>query len=205
MASARSGILIVLSAPSGAGKSTLIQRVRADGEFVYSVSCTTRPPRPGEKDGEAYWFLAEEDFRRRVQDGFFLEYAKVHGHFYGTSIAFVKEQLAAGRDLLLDLDVQGAAQIRACPDPSVQRALATVFLTTPTFAELERRLRTRATDSEETIRRRLRNAAGEMAHWREYDYAILSGTPEKDARAFRAVADAERHRVSRIHPSSIWS
>jgi guanylate kinase len=205
MSPSRSGILIVLSAPSGAGKSTLINRVRASGEFVYSVSCTTRPPRVGEKDGEAYWFLSDATFQERIRAGHFLEHAVVHGYRYGTPLAFVKENLAAGRDLLLDLDVQGAAQIRACLDAAVQRGLATVFLTTPTFPELERRLRHRATDSEDTIQRRLRNASEEMSHWREYDYAILSGTGKQDEHAFRAIVEAERLRSSRINPASIWS
>lgn len=205
MAPSRSGVLIVLSAPSGAGKSTLINRVRASGEFVYSVSCTTRPPRTGEKDGEAYWFLSDAAFEERVRAGHFLEHAVVHGHHYGTPIAFVKEHLAAGRDLLLDLDVQGAAQIRACADAAVRRGLVTVFLTPPTFVELERRLRHRATDSEETIQRRLRNASEEMSHWREYEYAILSGTAEEDERAFRAIVGAERLRSCRVNPASIWS
>lgn len=205
MAPSRSGILIVLSAPSGAGKSTLINRVRASGEFVYSVSCTTRPPRKGEKDGEAYSFLDDATFEERARQGYFLEHAVVHGHRYGTPIAFVRENLAAGRDLLLDLDVQGAAQIRACADPAVRRGLATVFLTPPTFPELERRLRHRATDSEESIQRRLRNASEEMSHWREYDYAILSGTAEEDERAFRCIVEAERRRSSRVNPASIWS
>jgi guanylate kinase len=205
MAPSRSGILVVISAPSGAGKSTLIQRARAGGGFAYSVSCTTRPPRAGEKDGEAYTFLSDAVFQRRAREGDFLEHAVVHGHRYGTPLSFVKENLAAGRDLLLDLDVQGTAQIRACPDPSVRRALVTVFLTTATFEELERRLRKRATDSEETIRRRLENAAGEMAHWQEYDYAILSGSAEEDERAFRAIVEAERQRTSRINPATIWS
>lgn len=204
MAISREGVLLVLSAPSGAGKSTLIQRARAEGGFAYSVSCTTRLPRPGEKDGEAYWFLSEAAFEERVAAGDFLEHAVVHGHRYGTPLAFVRENLAAGHDLLLDVDVQGAEQIRACPDPAVRRALATVFLTTPTFAELERRLRARGADSEETIRRRLRNAEGEMARWRAYDYAILSGTPDEDERALRAILEAERRRVARIQTPAIW-
>lgn len=205
MLPSRSGILIVLSAPSGAGKSTLINRVRASGEFVYSVSCTTRPPRAGEKDGEAYWFLDDETFQNRIREGHFLEHALVHGHRYGTPLTFVKNNLSMGRDLLLDLDVQGAAQIRACADLEVRRGLVTVFLTTPTFPELERRLRHRATDSEETIQRRLRNASEEMSHWRKYDYAILSGTAEEDECAFRAIVEAERLRSSRVNPASIWS
>ncbi len=194
----RSGILFVVSAPSGAGKSTLCENLRKTPDFFYSVSCTTRPPRHGEQNGVDYWFVSEEDFRKKADDGSFLEHATVHGHRYGTPIQPVEDALAAGRDILLDIDVQGAAQIRANTSAVIRDALVDVFLMPPVFSELERRLRKRATDDEATIQRRLQAAKGEMTRWREYDYVILSGSVEEDLQKFRSVIMAERYRAHRL-------
>ncbi len=194
----RTGILFVVSAPSGAGKTTLCDNVRRSPNFVYSVSCTTRLPRPHEVDGQDYWFVTETEFEKRVNDGHFLEHAVVHGHRYGTPIGPVKQALASGNDILLDIDVQGATQIRSNPSPAIREALADIFLMTSTFAELERRLRKRATDDEASILRRLKAAREEMHHWREYQYVILSGSMEEDLQKFRAIMKSESYRARRL-------
>ncbi|MBI4028125.1 MAG: guanylate kinase [Verrucomicrobia bacterium] len=194
----RSGILFVLSAPSGAGKTTLCDSMRKTPDFFYSVSCTTRAPRRGEEDAKDYYFLTEAEFRRRIGRGFFLEHARVHGFRYGTPIQAVKDALVRGLDILLDIDVQGARQIRTNTDAAIRTALVDVFLMPPTFAELEQRLRKRATDDEASIRRRLSTAREEMRHWREYDYVILSGSVEEDVQKFRAITRAERYRATRL-------
>ena len=194
----RTGILFVVSAPSGAGKTTLCDSLRMTPDFVYSISCTTRPPRHGEVDGEDYWFIDEAVFEKRVKEGFFLEHATVHGKRYGTPIQPIKDALARGQDILLDIDVQGADQIRANEDRAICSALVGVFLMTATFAELERRLRKRATDDEAAIQNRLSVARQEMSHWKKYDYVILSGSMEEDLTKFRAVMKAESYRTSRL-------
>ncbi len=174
---ARLGILLVVSGPSGAGKSTVIAALRRHlPELRFSVSCTTRPPRPGEQDGADYHFLSPEDFAARLAADAFLEHAEVHAHRYGTLRNEVAPRLEAGEDVLLDIDVQGARQIaaRAARDPLVGRCLERVFLAPPSLTVLERRLRTRATDSDETIRRRLANARLEMTAWREYDFLVVN-------------------------------
>jgi guanylate kinase len=193
----RHGILFVVSAPSGAGKSTLLNALRPGADFIYSVSCTTRPPRPGEIDGEDYRFLSREDFERRIAAGEFLEHALVHGQYYGTRRDLVFANLEAGRDVLLDIDVQGASAIRS--DGSAMREmLADVFLMPPSFAELRHRLVKRGTESGEQIDIRLRNAASEMERWRDYRYTIISGSVEEDLQKFRAIMRAERYLSRRM-------
>lgn len=194
----RSGILFVLSAPSGAGKTTLTTSLRQKPDFVYAVSCTTRPPRRGETEGEDYFFLAEDDFRTRAEAGDFLEYAEVHGRFYGTLKSTVVENLVQGVDVLVDIDTQGAAMIRNCNDPFIADALADVFIMPPSLEELERRLTKRGTESPSQIQTRIENAAAEMEHWRLYRYTIISGSMEEDIEKFRAVMRAERYLSRRL-------
>jgi guanylate kinase len=194
----RQGILFVLSAPSAAGKTTLITGLRRTPDFTFSVSCTTRPPRIGETHGREYYFVSPEEFARRVADQAFLEHASVHGHQYGTLRAETLQHLQAGRDVLLDIDIDGARQIRASSDAFIQSSVVDVFIMPPTTVELERRLRHRATESEEQIQLRLANAREEMKAWREYRYTILSGTPEEDLDRFRSIMKAERTRSSRL-------
>jgi guanylate kinase len=194
----RTGILFVLSAPSGAGKTTLISSLRQKPDFVYSVSCTTRPPRRGEVDGEDYFFLTEEQFEERAAHGDFLEHARVHGHLYGTPKSTVVGHLQRGVDVLLDIDTLGAAEVRANPDPFIQGAIADVFIMPPGLDELGRRLRKRGTEGEEQIATRLRNAAAEMSKWREYRYTIISGSMEEDIEKFRGVMRAERYLSRRL-------
>ena len=188
----RSGILFVLSAPSGVGKTTLTAELRKSQDFVYSVSCTTRAPRPGETHGTDYFFLTPDAFRSHIASGDFLEYAEVHGNFYGTLKSTVTESLISGADILLDIDTAGAADIRACDDPVISNALADIFLMPPSFEELERRLRGRGTEDEDQLAIRLLNAASEMEHWPKYRYTLVSGTREEDLNNFRSIMRAER-------------
>jgi guanylate kinase len=194
----RTGILFVISAPSGAGKTTLISSLRQKPDFVYSVSCTTRKPRPGEVDGEDYHFLSEEKFQTHIAKGDFLEHAEVHGRHYGTLKSTVVSHLERGVDVLIDVDTLGAASIRHCPDHFIQNALADVFIMPPGLEELGRRLRKRGTESEEQITTRLHNAAAEMEKWREYRYTLISGSMEEDIEKFRAIMRAERYLSRRL-------
>src|SRR5438094_7968267 len=171
----RHGILFVISAPSGAGKTTLVEALRQTVNLFYSVSCTTRPPRSGEIDGEHYQFLSTADFRARLEAGDFLEHAQVHGDFYGTLREPVLTNLKKGVDVLIDIDTQGAATIRSCEDPIIRQALTDVFIMPPNLDELRRRLRKRGTETEKQINRRLKTAAREMELWRDYRYTIISG------------------------------
>ena len=189
----RQGILFVISAPSGAGKTTLCMALRQTPDFVYSVSCTTRAPRPGEIEGEDYHFLTAEQFREHAGAGDFLEYAEVHGNSYGTLRENVLVHLRRGVDVLIDIDTQGAATIRASADTMIGDALADVFIMPPSRDELRRRLVKRGTETPEQIERRLGNAAREVARWRDYRYTIISGSVEEDLSKFRAIMRAERY------------
>ena len=193
----RRGILFVVSAPSGAGKSTLLNAIRPDADFIYSVSCTTRPPRAGEVEGEDYHFLSGDDFARRVAAREFIEHAAVHGHEYGTLRETVMAQIEHGVDVMIDIDVQGAAQIRAQSGP-IAEALADVFIMPPSLDELRRRLLKRGTESPEQIELRLANASEEMEAWRDYRYTIISGSTEEDLGKFRAIMRAERYLSRRM-------
>lgn len=194
----RTGILFVISAPSGAGKTTLCTALRQKPDFVWSVSCTTRPPRTGEVDGEDYHFLSRGEFERRRGAGEFLEHAEVHGNHYGTLKGPVVENLRNGIDVLLDIDTRGAANIRACGDPVILGALADVFIMPPDLGELRRRLLRRGTETPEQVEVRMRNAALEMECWRDYRYTIISGSMEENIEKFRAVMRAERYLSSRM-------
>lgn len=189
----RHGILFVISAPSGSGKTTLCTALRQTPDFVYSVSCTTRAPRPGEIDGEDYHFLSVEQFAAHAAAGDFLEHAEVHGNFYGTLRENVLKHLRAGVDVLIDIDTKGAATIRDSTDAVVQGALSDVFIMPPSREELRRRLTKRGTETPEQVERRLSDAAREMARWRDYRYTIISGSVEEDLSKFRAIMKAERY------------
>ncbi|TFE69657.1 guanylate kinase [Methylacidiphilum sp. Yel] len=194
----REGILFVISAPSGAGKSTLCTNLRKSPDFIFSISCTTRPPRVGEVDGEDYFFLTEEEFLKKLSAQEFLEHAKVHGHYYGTLKSTVINALRNGTDVLLDIDVQGARQIRQSNDPLLRNALVDVFIMPPTIEELERRLRKRGTETEEELAIRLTAAKEEMKLWPEFKYTILSSSMEEDLIKFRAIMRAERYLSRRL-------
>lgn len=191
--------MFVVSAPSGAGKTTLVDALRQTPDFVYSVSCTTRPARGGEIDGEDYHFINDADFREKIQTGEFLEFAQVHGHHhYGTLRAPIVNNLKNGIDVLIDIDTQGAATIRNCGDEFVQSCLADVFIMPPNLDELRKRLTKRGTETGEQIERRLTTAAAEMEHWREYRYTIISKSMEEDLQKFRHIMGAERYLSRRL-------
>lgn len=168
--------LIVLSAPSGTGKTTLCSRLlREIPELVLSISTTTRAPRGAEKDGTAYFFVSKDEFKKKIADERFAEWAEVHGNFYGTTKDFVESTFSRGKSLLLDIDVQGAAELhRSYPKETVR-----IFLRPPSMAELERRLRARATDSEESIQKRLLAAAEEMNHMERFDHVVVNDDLER--------------------------
>lgn len=193
----RHGILFVLSAPSGAGKSTLVNRLREKPDFAYSVSCTTRAPRDGEVDGRDYHFLNREDFEKKIANGEFIEYAEVHGNFYGTLRKNILAHLANSEDVLLDIDVQGAAMIRSDSHENIRTARTDIFLMPSDMKTLEQRLRGRATETDEQIALRLHNAVSEMKTWRDYRYTLISDTREEDFLTFRAIMRAERNRSRR--------
>lgn len=194
-------LLLIVSAPSGAGKTTLCKRLlAANPGMVYSVSCTTRPPRNGERDGVDYTFLPEPAFLARAQEGLFLEHARVHGHWYGTLTAPVRAALGAGSDVLMDIDVQGAAQIRAAvarlpESDALRRAYADVFVYPPSLDELRRRLVERGKDAPETVERRLRQAGAEMTAGGDYRYALVNDDLDRAFGVLEAIVTAERHRT----------
>jgi guanylate kinase len=189
------GKLFILSAPSGAGKTTLLKRVMADlPGLAFSVSHTTRLPRTGEVDGVDYHFVSRAQFEAMRDQGVFLEWAEVHGNLYGTSRPAVLAQLATGLDVILDIDVQGAAILRE----SAAIPAASLFISPPSLSELERRLRGRETDSEETILLRLKNARQEMQAAVNYEYLIINDHLEQAIDTLRAIVIAERSRGHRL-------
>jgi len=188
------GAILVLSGPSGAGKSTIINAASEEiGEYYFSISTTTRKPRVGEKDGVDYFFVSKESFEEDIKAGNFLEYAKVHDNYYGTSLKPVKEALDAGKLVIFDIDIQGHRLVRAKMDDITTSA----FITPPTLNELEARLRTRCTDDEAVILRRIENAKEEIRAVGEYDFTIINDTVEEAARKFVIVAKAARLKQSR--------
>jgi len=189
------GKLFVISAPSGAGKTTLLKKVMgAIPGLVFSISHTTRKPRPGEVDGVDYYFVSPADFQRMITEGLFLEYAEVHDNQYGTSFAAIDQQLKAGLDVILDIDVQGAAILRRKGRPAATH----IFISPPDLVELERRLRGRGTESEATIRVRLKNAATEMNAADEYEYLVINDSLEEAANLLSSIILAERARMHRL-------
>ena len=192
------GFLLVISGPSGAGKGTLVDRlVSARSECVFSISSTTRPRRGSEVDGVQYEFLTRDEFERRRSAGTFLEWAEVHGQLYGTPARFVDENVRAGRVVVLDVDVQGGASVRRARPDAVS-----VFVYPPSIDALRQRLLKRATDSAEVVERRLHDAPGELAQYREYDYLVLNDDLEHAVLHLTNIVDAERARVRRLNTDS---
>lgn len=185
----RRGLLVVLSSPSGAGKSTLTRKLLAEDEHMsMSVSATTRSPRPGEIDGKHYFFISKDKFGSMIDQGEFLEHAKVFDNYYGTPSAPVEEALESGRDVLFDIDWQGAQQLtQAAADDLVR-----VFILPPDMRELERRLRTRAQDSDDVIAKRMAKSEAEISHWAEYDYVIVNRDIDAAMDELRMIIAAER-------------
>lgn len=194
------GLLLIVSAPSGAGKTTVCEGVLAlNPNCIRAVTCTTRAPREGEKDGVDYYFLEAADFLKRVQAGNFLEHATVYGNSYGTLKSEILAKLRQGRDVLLSVDVQGASAIRerGRTDPELQKSLVTIFIAPASIAVLEDRLRKRNTDSEQAIQKRLGVAKQELSHWKHFDYLVLSETIERDLERVQAIITAEKLRQFR--------
>lgn len=195
----RQGLLLVLSGPAGAGKSTVLRTVvESDPALRFSVSCTTRPAREDEVDGIDYHFLSDDEFAGKLEAGEFLEHAGVHKWRYGTLRASVVDLIEEGVDVIMDIDVQGAEQIRACSEPLISRTHVDIFMMPADTAELERRLRARGSEDEETFRLRMKNALAELKHWRHYTYRILSSSREADYESFVNILRAERLRVARF-------
>jgi guanylate kinase len=191
---ARRGLMLVLSSPSGAGKSTIAKALLAqDGELSMSVSVTTRPPRPGEQHGRDYLFIDRESFAAMIAEGALLEYANVFGNCYGSPRGPVEDTLAAGRDVLFDVDWHGTQQLRQ----NARTDLVSIFILPPVRAELERRLRARAQDPEEVVARRMAKAADEMSHWAEYDYIVVNREIATAVAEVKAILAAERLRRER--------
>ena len=191
----RTGLLVILSSPSGAGKSTLARRLMAwDDSLGFSVSATTRPPRPGEIDGQHYHFTTADEFRDLVARDQMLEHAEVFGNLYGSPRAPVEAAMKAGRDTLFDVDWQGGQQIR---NSALGKHVVSIFVLPPSLPELERRLRSRGQDSDEVIAGRMAKSRAEISHWAEYDYVLINDDLDKAEADLRAILTAERLRRDR--------
>ena len=192
---ARRGLMLVLSSPSGAGKTTIARKLlEQDLGIEISVSHTTRKMRKGERDGQDYHFVSHDTFTKMRDHGEFLEWAVVFDNYYGTTRKPVEEALAAGRDVLFDVDWQGAASLR----DKARDDVVTVFILPPTAADLEQRLNVRAQDPPEIVRRRMLGASNEIQHWTEYDYVVVNYDIDRSVAAIRAVLTAERLRRTRL-------
>ena len=191
---ARRGLLIILSSPSGAGKSTLAARLRAwDSTLNFSVSATTRAPRPGEEHGREYYFHSREEFQDMVAKGDMLEHAEVFGNYYGSPKGPVEEAINAGRDVLFDIDWQGGQQVRAS---ALGKHVLSIFILPPSIPELERRLYSRAQDSKEVIDGRMSKSRDEISHWPEYDYVLVNEDLDETEARLKTIVAAERLRLS---------
>lgn len=191
----RKGLLLILSSPSGAGKSTLTRMLMAwDGSMRFSVSATTRAPRPGEQDGREYFFRSRPEFEAMVAEGQMLEHAEVFGNFYGTPRGPVEANMRDGRDTVFDIDWQGGQQIR---NSALGRDVVSIFVLPPSIAELDRRLRSRGQDSDEVIAGRMAKSRDEISHWAEYDYVLVNEDLEATFERLQTILEAERMRRDR--------
>ena len=191
----RRGLLIILSSPSGAGKSTLAKRLRAwDPDIRFSVSATTRPPRPGEVEGKDYYFVSQDNFRRWVKEGELLEHARVFENYYGSPREPVQKAIDIGQDVLFDIDWQGAQQIATS---ALKSQVLSIFILPPSIRELRRRLVQRGQDSAEVIEGRMAKSWDEISHWEGYDYVLVNSDVTKTLDNLRAIITAERLRLSR--------
>ena len=186
------GILVILSSPSGAGKTSIARAlVEENKNFLFSVSATTRKSRPGEVNGREYHFLTVDEFRERINDGQFLEHAKVFGNLYGTPLEPVMESINDGKDLIFDVDWQGGKQIRSS---SLSKFVISIFILPPSIKALQERLMKRAQDSSETVKDRMTKSIGEIMHWKEYDYVIVNSNFEQTLHEVKSIITSEKLR-----------
>ena len=190
----RRGLVIILSSPSGAGKSTLSDRLRLwDKDIVFSVSATTREPREGEKDGREYFFQPKEKFLKMINNNEMLEHAEVFGNLYGSPLGPVSKAIESGQDVLFDIDWQGGQQIR---NSTLGKHALSIFILPPSIAELERRLKSRAKDNEDVIKKRMAMARDEISHWPEYDYVLINSDLSKTENDLKTIIKAERLKLT---------
>ena len=186
------GVLVILSSPSGAGKTSIARAlVEENKNFLFSVSATTRKSRPGEVNGREYHFLTVNEFRERVDNGQFLEHAKVFGNLYGTPLEPVMESINDGKDLIFDVDWQGGKQIRSS---SLSKFVISIFILPPSIKALQERLMKRAQDSSETVKDRMTKSIGEIMHWKEYDYVIVNNNFEQTLHEVKSIITSEKLR-----------
>ncbi len=195
------GLIVVISAPAGAGKTTLCKRLlQSCPSFISSVSFTTRPPRKNEIEGVDYYFVSREEFEKLIEKNTFIEWAEVHGHLYGTSADFLKKNLEAGKDVVLEVDVNGGRKIK---EKYPQAIL--IFILPPSWKELEKRLKSRALDDEKSIKRRLERAKEEIKHLPFYDYFVVNDDINKALKQLITIIEAERSRISRVDDKTLSS
>ena len=186
------GVLVILSSPSGAGKTSIARAlVEENKSFLFSVSATTRKSRPGEVNGREYHFLTVDEFREKINDGQFLEHAKVFGNLYGTPLEPVMESINNGKDLIFDVDWQGGKQIRSS---SLSKFVISIFILPPSIKALQERLMKRAQDSSETVKDRMTKSIGEIMHWKEYDYVIVNNNFEQTLHEVKSIITSEKLR-----------
>lgn len=202
MINEKKGAILILSGPSGCGKSTLLNEVYKEiGDYYFSISTTTRDPREGETHGVEYFFTTKEEFEKDIENGDFLEYANVHGNYYGTSLKPVKAALEEGKLVIFDIDVQGHELVRE----QLNDVVTSVFITTPNLTELENRLNSRATDAQDVIEKRIKNAKGEIEYFRTYDYLIINDNLEEAAKQLVSVASIARVKAQLFDKEKIVS
>ncbi|MAK09977.1 MAG: guanylate kinase [Rhodobacteraceae bacterium] len=188
----KKGVLVILSSPSGAGKTSIARAlVEGNENFLFSVSATTRKSRPGEVNGREYYFLTVDRFRQKIDDGQFLEHAKVFGNLYGTPLKAVKNSIIQGKNLIFDVDWQGGKQIRSS---SLSKFVISIFILPPSIKELHERLMNRAQDSSETVKDRMRKSIDEIMHWKEYDYVIVNRDFYKTLKEVESIIISEKLR-----------
>ena len=192
MSLSEKGILVILSSPSGAGKTSIARAlVEGNEEYLFSVSATTRKSRPGELNGREYHFLTVDEFRQKINDGQFLEHAKVFGNLYGTPLQAVRDSIGQGKDLIFDVDWQGGKQIRTS---SLSKFVISIFILPPSIKELHERLMKRAQDSSDIVKDRMRKSIDEIMHWKEYDYVIVNRDFDKTLNEVKSIIVSEKLR-----------
>jgi guanylate kinase len=201
------GIALIVSGPSGAGKTTVCDKLlRQNKRLQFSISCTTREPRKGELHGKDYYFISADEFKRRVENDEFLEYAEVHDNYYGTLKTEVTTRVREGKDVLIDIDVQGMRQMRkaTAQDPFLDKCSTYVFIAPPSYSELEMRLIKRGTEGEQIVSKRLLNARKELKAWNEYDFLIINDEIDKAVSRLQSVIAAASIRTDRLFPTDAW-